>query len=413
MNYQESSALGLLTSVTEGKRAVDTSPLTASILNVGVAGTVVQYLAFSTGSSRSTITEIGSNTVATIKFTMPRMVIGIGASIEIGTFILEDVFLLGLSIKESKPEYTEGSLLNLLNGEGEVQIEVSSGNKFHGVYLKFKGLGVALDSKFFYAYVDSNQPVGANERDDVVDVLHGVRSQNLLSLAPLTTLISNADATYTRSGYVKLKTLLGTGDELYHTTIFKTSSNPNQLIKVVLEQPDGLLKLDLLGSLIIQPYLGDAKVGPSLTSSEFLSIKLLAGTTGKYELTLPVDQPFDRIEIMLTSALSVLGELWVHEVSRTFGAFVAANSSANSACGEVDLQQTIMNYQPDHYSYGYYSTETGEMELANSKVTESGTYYIETKDLLTELISDQRTAVEVTVLPEPGKPYLTIYNEIN
>src|SRR5690606_4859652 len=115
--------------------------------------------------------------------------------------------------------------------------------------------------------------------------------------------------------------LMSTGvqalSEVYNTTIFQTASRPNQVAKVVMQNPGGgLLDLSLLNGLNIQPYLGSTAVGGPINNSTLLALRLLPGATDIYELIVPVAGSFDRIEIKMGGVAGVLNDLRIYEVSR-------------------------------------------------------------------------------------------------
>src|SRR5690606_1524590 len=115
--------------------------------------------------------------------------------------------------------------------------------------------------------------------------------------------------------------LMSTGvqalSEVYHTTIFQTASRPNQVAKVVLQNPGGgLLDLGLLNGLTIQPYLGSTAVGGPINESNLLSLRILPGANDVYELIVPIAGSFDRIEIQMGGVAGLLNELRLYEVSR-------------------------------------------------------------------------------------------------
>src|SRR5690606_33336423 len=129
----------------------------------------------------------------------------------------------------------------------------------------------------------------------------------------------------------------------------------------------------------------------------------------------PVAGSFDRIEIKMGGVAAALGSLIVHEVSRTFDPFLYPEHELDEKlmqCESVDLKEAILNYQPMNYDYNYYTVVSGGVPMSNSIVTESGTYYIEAVDKISGC-SSARVAVEVNVLPLPGKPHLTITDVVN
>jgi len=105
----------------------------------------------------------------------------------------------------------------------------------------------------------------------------------------------------------------------------------------------------------------------------------------------------------------------VYEVSRSsyLGLFPEEQlKNKLTACEKVDLKNAIDEIDLVHYTYKYYTAETGGTALGSSIVNSSGTYYIEAVDKETNCPSFRRLVV-ANVLPIPGKPHLTIQNVIN
>src|SRR5690606_24751862 len=72
-----------------------------------------------------------------------------------------------------------------------------------------------------------------------------------------------------------------------------------------------------------------------------------------------------------------------------------------TGCGEVDLSDAIANYQPELYTYNYYTVSSGGTALETSIVTASGDYYIEAVDPVTGCASERvPVTANVIALPE-------------
>src|SRR5690606_6780684 len=196
----------------------------------------------------------------------------------------------------------------------------------------------------------------------------------------------------------------GALNTIYLNTIFETASVPGQRLRVILEDPGGLLDLGLLSSFTIQPYLRDQPAGPPLAaSSPLLNLRLLPGTN-KFELAYDIDEVFDRVELRFENTVTALTSLRVYEVSRLPRIMLIEDldmlSDSLTNCGQVDLSKAIANYQPDHYDYRYYTVADGGTALPSSLVSTSGTYYIEAVDPVTGCASE-RVPVTATVIALP------------
>jgi len=421
-------ALVLVTgTVSNASNATNGNVKSYSTLNVpvGVAGvlTATQYLEFTTNGQHTNRILIDANTAVTLKITFPKEILGLLSGIEIGSFTeLKSVNAglvnrAGYRADNHNPIVSGSSLLSLINGAGEFEITIMPNQSFNGVYMKLlgNGLSVALTNNFFHAYILENGSVSCIERDKAIDKLSGVRAGGI-NLLNATGSVTNPWGVVDGSGPMTLN--LGTQvlSEVFHTTIFNTASRPNQVAKVVIQNPGGgLLNLNLLTGLKIQPFLGNTPVGTPINESQVLSLRLLPGPEGKNELMVPVAGSFDRIEIKMGGVAGALGSLIVHEVSRTFDPFLYPAHELDEKlmqCESVDLKEAILNYQPMNYDYNYYTVVSGGVPMSNSIVTESGTYYIEAVDKISGC-SSARIAVEANVLPLPGKPHLTITDAVN
>src|SRR5690606_24796794 len=288
---------------------------------------------------------------------------------------------------------------------------------FNGVYLSLTSvLSVGQSLDLFHAYIMEDAQVSCSEADMPIDVLSGVRAGTVVGgIANATGEVINSWGMVDGSGPTTLNVGVQLLSEVFHTTIFSTPSRPHQIVKIIFEDPGGgLLDLGLLTGLKIQPYLGNTAVGLPLNESTLLSLRLLPGSSGIAELTVPVAGSFDRIEISMGGVLGALASLTLHEVSRTFGPLIYPEAELLdklTECEEVDLKDAILNYDPVAYSYNYYTTSAGGTPQG-SVVTESGTYYIEVTENVTGCVSE-RVEVVANVLPLPGKPHLTISDVIN
>lgn len=179
----------------------------------------------------------------------------------------------------------------------------------------------------------------------------------------------------------------------------------------MIEKPVDLVDLELFAGLAIQPYKNGLPVGSKVADKPLLGLKLLSFDPNRWTFLIPVPESFDAVDVSLGGVLNVLQNVKIFEVSRTFS-FEADSTLAG--CEELSLYDALIDPDPNLYTYYYYNSPTdGSPRSGGATVTQSGTYYIEAVEQGTLVKAGQRMAVVATVLPMPGKPHLTISNEIN
>ena len=420
--------LGLLTGVvSDGSNAIDHNVKTFSTLSVpvGVLGllSATQYLEFTSNGQHSTVRTIPANTSVTVKTVFAKEVLGLLSGVEIGYFSdLKPVNggLLnraGYNTDKRFPVYTGASLLNLLNGAGEFEVTFSPPQTYNGVYIKLSGngLSVLLTNNVFHAYITENGTIpNCSERNNPIDILSGVRSASIGALTSLGGVANpynllNSDLT----DFATMNVGVGALNTVFLNTVFPTDSKLPQIVKIILDQPNNLLDLNLLGGFTIQPYSRSTPIGSPISSNNFLKIRLLPGTQ-KYELYLKVNNPFDRVEIRLDNTINLLTSLRVYNVSRHEYLELIPEVDLDgrvTECEIIDLSSVIVSYDDTKYNYSFYTQEIGGASVSGI-ITRSGIYYIEAKDKVTGC-SSLRLPVVANILPLPGKPHLTISDVIN
>src|SRR5690606_29771255 len=205
--------------------------------------------------------------------------------------------------------------------------------------------------------------------------------------------------------------LMSTGvqalSEVYNTTIFQTASRPNQVAKVVMQNPGGgLLDLSLLNGLNIQPYLGSTAVGGPINNSTLLSLRLLPGASDIYELIVPVAGSFDRIEIKMGGVAGALNDLRIYEVSRLPELPVVNGLNADGVfltC--MGAPAVLSATAPNGNTIKWYTAPTGGTAATGSTFTTSpitgpATYYVSSQPVGCTTESP-RVPVKVNVNPFP------------
>jgi len=413
--------------------AINGNPKDFSTLSIDaeLAGlaSITQFLEFTSNGNHNDVRTIPAGQPVSIKLSLPKSILSLLSQVNIGYFrnlktVSADWPLGGLLGSghdagydaDKYSLYSGSDLLSLANGAGEVELTFSPEDDYNGIFVELSGSGLslALTNNLFHAYIVENGTVSCADRDKAIDVLSGIRGGGV-NLLNATGSVTNPWAIIDGTGQTTLNLGVQLLSEVFHTTIFNTASKPNQIAKVVIENPGGgLLDLGVLKGLEIQPYLGNTPVGEPLNESSILSLRLLPGAGEKNELTVPVAGSFDRIEVKLGGVAAALGTLILHGVSRTFGAFlypIEELGNKLTACEKVDLKESILNYQPADYDYRFYTASSGGAAISGI-VTESGKYYIEAVDKISGCVS-ARVEVDAVVLPLPGKPHLTIRDVIN
>lgn len=413
---QRDFSVSLLTlggSLSNPTNSVNGNPKTATQLNflVGALGLtyaeqVVDFNPNPSATNNSGSPTFPAGTPITIKLGLPKELLGVltGVIIQPITNLRNAGGLIGWTYDNVGTTYTGATLLGLLSGAGESEITITPNVSYQGIRIRLtSALGLSGSMDFFHAYVmESGPELDCTEKNTPIDVLSGTRSAGLSLLTSLGGVTNPYNAINGNlNDHATMTVGVGALNTIYLNTIFPTPSEAGQRVRILLEDPGGLLNLGLLSSFKIQPMLGSVTAGPQLeANSSLLSLRLLPGTT-KYELAYTVNEVFDRIELRFENTVTALTSLKVYDVSRAPGIILIDNpSAALNACGQVDLNNAIANYQPDHYTYNYYTTASGGTPLASSLITTSGNYYIEAVDPVTGCTSP-RVMVTVTVIAVP------------
>jgi len=425
-NFQMHS-IGLLGSVTNPLNAIATAPeklRDSTSIAIGISllglGTTTQFLEFTTDGSHANKRTLAAGTEVTVKLSLPQSLLAVASGISVGSFTNLNTGFLGAVTATQKEIYNGNNLLALLSGYGTVEITMKPDVAFNGVYVSLSGiLGLALSTNVYHAYIVENATgsIPCSDANIPIDVLYGVSSGTLNLLGSLV----NVDKAYhvlnnNPNQFALMTVIVGALNNAFIQPVFSAANKRTQLVKLVLEDPGGLLlTLSLLSGFSIQPYLYDKPVGPAVQASQFLDLRLLTTGSNKVSFLAKVDVAFDRIDIRMNNTVTALKTLRVYEVSRSsyLGLFPEEQlKNKLTACEKVDLKNAIDEIDLVHYTYKYYTAETGGTALGSSIVNSSGTYYIEAVDKETNCPSFRRLVV-ANVLPIPGKPHLTIQNVIN
>jgi hypothetical protein len=412
---QQANYVALVGSVTNPANAANGVPadfsVLNSLLNLGPIS-VSQALQFSS--------QISAGTPVTIKLGIPAAIISIA-----GGFTIQPFTGTAASPTAVGNAITTTSLVGLLNGAGDTEVtftpQSSSGNvAYNGVLISLAGVAVGQSLKVYDAYVMQSSPT-QSDCGTAVDVLSGVRAGgiSLVNATGSVTTPTNAidnDLTTAATLNVGLQVL----SEVYLTTIFNTPSQPGDVVRILMSNPQGnsLASLGLLSNFTIQLYNGSTAVGsPISSSSSLLSLSLLtppvSNTVYLDIKSLPTDPPFDRVDIQLGGVAGLGTSLLVYDVKRLPAApVVTMNSittSSQTVCQGSSSALAVSNPQTNCTTYTWYNVATGGTALttgtsytppAGGLSTGANTYYVQANRTGCTEVSD-RIPVVINVNPAP------------
>ncbi|HWK59698.1 MAG TPA: hypothetical protein VNQ80_20315 [Parapedobacter sp.] len=195
---------------------------------------------------------------------------------------------------------------------------------------------------------------------------------------------------------------------------------PNSPIYVKLTPPPAVLSL-LSGISIVRTVGDDATtVGEAYSDGQLLDLLGLLSENQPVEFTIPVPEDsqdlveFDGVRFWIGGVLSA------GSIGRYYFAFFISKplllSPSKEICEKEQASIQLSHFEPG-YKYRVYSNETGGSPIAETTsslqislptfATEGVfTYWVEAVD--SDTYVSARVPFKVTVLPQPGKPHLTI-----
>jgi hypothetical protein len=365
--------------ITSPNAAVDGNPQNFSTLSVplGVLNifSATQYLEITSGAN-----YIPANTPVTIKLSLPISVLGVIDNVGIQAtknLRFDPGGLLGAGARyiadNVGPSYSGSSLLNLLNGSGEVEITITPTSQYQGVSINVGSvLGVAVTAKVYHAYIYQDGSLNSNCNNGI-DVLSGIRSGTAVGgIASATGQVNNplnaidADLNTFTTLDVGAQIL----SEVFHTTVFKTLAQPGDAVQMIIQKPEGgLLDLNLLNGFSVRIYNGSTAVGSAFSATSGLSLSLLPGsTTGNEKYTLTIQVPksagaFDRIELKMggVATVGLTPGIRIYDVKHIILPKIAINglkSSSTTLCLGNTAALSVSELQ-DCTTYKWYKVSTG------------------------------------------------------
>jgi hypothetical protein len=418
----------LTASISDASSAIDGNPETFSTLSVplGLLNllSATQYLQFVSGAN-----YIPANTPVTIKLSLPTSVLGVIDNVSIQA--TEDLryspaLLGGRYIADNVgPSYSGASLLNLINGSGEIEITITPTSKFQGISVSISSaLGVAVSAKIYDAYILQNGTAN-NICNSNIDVLSGIRAGSVVGgIANATGSVVNPryaiDTDPTNTTYADLNLGLQVASEVFHTTIFKTPAQPGDAVQMIIQKPGGgLLDLNLLNSFSLRMYNGATPIGSAFNANSGLSLSLLPGSTPnneKYTLTIQVPKAagaFDRVELKMGGVLTLglTPGIRIYDVKHIVlpkFAIDGLNVPSTTLCFGNSAALSVSEIQ-DCTTYKWFSSANGGTllqtgttytPLASGLLVGANTFYLEaTRTNCTDAI--ERVPVTINILSLP------------
>jgi len=396
--------------VNNESNAVDQNIRTYSSLGITVLGTVWQQLTFPSSLSPGTVSRIKIGT---------------------GTDLLS---LLGnITVQAYQGSSPVGdsevlsSLISLIGGTDEAEVVFTPMNGATPVAynsIRITSSGVALGGGLYIFDAYYLKSVGNDiSCDDPSDVLAGSTGSIAGGLNPVENQYNSIDGNSITSALLRAN--VSALNKTHLTAIYNTLSAPGDSVKIIIQNPGGgLLDATLLAQqFALHTYNDNSDNGSLALDANILNLKLLPGSSDVQILTYPVSQPFNRIEISLGEGLvKALSSLRVYEISRTIQipkitAPNINNGEINICEGEPPIALAIDNpvsgYEYHWFKDGNSESITGTSYIISSPVYgENHTYHVVASRIgCTE--ESESLSVIVNVLPQAGKPHLTITDIIN
>lgn len=436
--YEAGVYLALVTltgKVTNGGNAIDNNNLkNYSSLNVGVGVgglmSATQFLQFTTDGTTPRTLPIGKP--VTIKFSLPKSVLGLIDGVEIGTYSgLKSVNATltntaGHTANNFYPAFSSASLLNLLSGSGDAEVTIVPTQPYNGTYIKLSGngLSVALTANVYHSYITEDEPAGSYSCASPIDVLSGSRAGT--NVGGIANGLADVNAPWNAidgdlTSYAELDVTAQILNETFLTTIFNTTSQPGDAVQIFLQKAGGgLLDLSLLNGFSIQLYNGSTPVGTVISSSSgLLSLSLLTTGQGQFSVvtvrTSTSTPPFDRIEIKLGGLANVnlTSKLKIYEVKKIIlpqPTIDGVTANSKTICEGSTTSLSINEFQ-DCTTYKWYTASSGGTDVHSGSTPYTPQASLLTPGVQTFYVEASRTnctetsgriPVTITVNPRPS-----------
>ncbi|HYH57568.1 MAG TPA: hypothetical protein VD772_13210, partial [Anseongella sp.] len=242
-------------------------------------------------------------------------------------------------------------LIGALAGENQIEFTVTPAVAYDGLKIKLApadGLlsaGVLATAQVFEAYYlqPAAGPVACAEP---FDLLYGSTGSVAGVVNPVVNPYNSIDGNL--ATYAALHAAVSAVDNRTQlTAIFPGTAPAGDSIHLLVQDPGGLLDLALLSEkFYVKTFNGQIDNGYLDLNENLLRLRLLDGASDIYEITYPVNQPFDRIQVAVGGGLAAaLESLNVYEIG-----YLAAGPAVTGvvdnifvSCAGAPVSLTIAN----------------------------------------------------------------------
>ncbi|UYW02008.1 gliding motility-associated C-terminal domain-containing protein [Flavobacterium agricola] len=318
----------------------------------------------------------------------------------------------GGRVTSGLPQSIQANLLGLLNGKNEYEVVFNPNpsnpnQKIYGVRILITAtLSVAQNLNVYNAYYNSDA-LNTNCESEVMDVLSGTKGYGV-NVANATVGVNNPrnfmldDA----NAFTQMFVNVGVLAESYLTPVYSTYSQKEDVIEMVVSDPNGLLNVSLLSALTYRKFDHQTPVGPiNSLNANLLSLTLLFGSTDKFVLRIQDSNtlgPWDRFELRLGAVANVLEAINIYSIKRQPQINFVNNPAATNFTFCVGEEIVVENQECT--SFKWYESATGNdlLSSANSftipaSFSGNKTIYIQAVRNGCEVL--ERYPVEITVKP--------------
>lgn len=232
---------------------------------------------------------------------------------------------------------------------------------------------------------------------------------------PILASVSNpgnaSDNNYSNYSLLNIISLLGSS-YAWQTLFFSYIKLPKPTSPVIIKfRPPGSL-VGLGDGLQASMRLNGTSVGTIYSVNNTLDLLWLLSDGADYEFIMPSqNNSFNGVRLQLNSILGITS-------ARLYYVFYITPPQLNSVfrCEGDDGEAIIENFQSG-YTYRLYTTETGGTPIGGTETTTKNliipwnpdpnvNYWLEARE--DDKYPSARTKINITVIPQPGKPHLTI-----
>ncbi|RAV27449.1 hypothetical protein DN748_18610 [Sinomicrobium soli] len=323
---------------------------------------------------------------------------------------------------EAGDPITLGSLIGLLDGEDQVDIVVPApGVPYNSVRIRSAGIALGGGVNIYGAYF--NKPAVGVTCNTASDILWGSEADLAGGVNAVDNPQNAVDGDNT--SFAELHANVSIAGKTHLTALYPATSIPGDSVRIVFQNPGGLLDLSLLSSsLEIMAYMDneDDESDPLDLDANVLSLRLLPGEDNIQVITYPVDISFNRIQVSIGDGLATaLSALRVYEIETVpkapeITAPDIQDGEIYDICYGNDITLNVAN-PVSGSEYRWYAAVAGgtQPKTGTSYTVENLdetriVYLAEVREGCTE--ESARTSVTVHVLPPVPPPGITAAGEL-